>query len=990
MSPAKKATARKTAPKKRAASTRTTKVTPKKRVTKKPAVTTVRKKVVKKVIKKKILVKKTAPKAEKKLKPRKKGTISNTFAKGDKKPFSFPQSVSLAIIAMPKLPVDIDTLAVSMARYGGLSMVVVGACFSLFYAQAVGLQMPSVSNIAEVISGVAGSTTETSTGANTASVTINKTPGANFEVSGQNPRSRDVQVRIDVPLAKRVTVFAFHTDTQEYILLGQASMEGSDQWSLIWDTTKYVDGAYKLKAVILNEFGSYDGFSQKQFDVSNQSESNDDQTEIDEEEVSDAAHETTEEESHSETEAGSLETTDTTEGLEDVFNQTETDDTVKLPNDPVDLLTSVAPDKLEALISFSPKEAGVVSVLVRPNYSADTVLLKAIHRETGTLYDLGKTTNTGDRRWRFDWQTANKDDGIYAVYAAVSLDGESYLSKKFNFEVNKNFTTVEAVSLESPDEKIETTAPNAVPAEEAVVPTANNFAVALTIPVRDVYTGLVEIIIAAPEASFVELYSRNKSAKNERFSGLAKKVGVDTWRFVWDTTNVPNGEYVLKSKVRANGQLMEKTSSVLRVENKIIAFTTDTDAVNEARQEVLSSNDSAVEQVRAAAEALTVSGSDESAAAPVQKITLLEKRRIEELSPARLLESSILTVDEFPEAIELDSETEEIVETTVEDLFTAYQERVNAVMRGVALAVRSGDETAISLAKKTVADLREDILSEVLNSDVSAELTSFIDNRLSRELARLKVRTEADEKLINNRVDTDLSKDSDQDGVTDFDEINLYETDPLVADSDNDGFNDGIEILSGYDPRNASTEAVVEYESPKKAGVVREDLFVIESITTLTPDSALSSNKKTPEAVISGRALPNSFVTLYVFSNPVVVTVKTDADGNWSYRFDKEIADGTHEVYVGVTDNAGRVVAKSEPVRFVKTAEAFTPVDAAENVAVAQTETQKSLISSSSVLLIASVSVVAIGLILILLGLHLQGRKEDHFIFSGEKDTASV
>jgi hypothetical protein len=80
--------------------------------------------------------------------------------------------------------------------------------------------------------------------------------------------------------------------------------------------------------------------------------------------------------------------------------------------------------------------------------------------------------------------------------------------------------------------------------------------------------------------------------------------------------------------------------------------------------------------------------------------------------------------------------------------------------------------------------------------------------------------------------------------------------------------------------------------------------------------------------VFEGRALPNSFVTLYIFSTPVVVTVKTDEQGNWRYTLDTELEDGSHNLYVAMVNNNGRIVAKSPPVPFVKTAEAveFVPL----------------------------------------------------------------
>ncbi len=42
--------------------------------------------------------------------------------------------------------------------------------------------------------------------------------------------------------------------------------------------------------------------------------------------------------------------------------------------------------------------------------------------------------------------------------------------------------------------------------------------------------------------------------------------------------------------------------------------------------------------------------------------------------------------------------------------------------------------------------------------------------------------------------------DSDGDGLTDYNEMTIHWSDPYDADSDNDGYEDGIEIANGYDP----------------------------------------------------------------------------------------------------------------------------------------------------------------------------------------------
>jgi hypothetical protein len=44
------------------------------------------------------------------------------------------------------------------------------------------------------------------------------------------------------------------------------------------------------------------------------------------------------------------------------------------------------------------------------------------------------------------------------------------------------------------------------------------------------------------------------------------------------------------------------------------------------------------------------------------------------------------------------------------------------------------------------------------------------------------------------------AKDTDGDGLSDYDELNTYNTSPYLEDTDGDGFKDGEEIKKGYDP----------------------------------------------------------------------------------------------------------------------------------------------------------------------------------------------
>ncbi len=127
-------------------------------------------------------------------------------------------------------------------------------------------------------------------------------------------------------------------------------------------------------------------------------------------------------------------------------------------------------------------------------------------------------------------------------------------------------------------------------------------------------------------------------------------------------------------------------------------------------------------------------------------------------------------------------------------------------------------------------------------------------------------------------------------------------------------------------------------------------------------------------AEIKGRALPNSFVSIYIFSTPTVVTIKTDPDGYFVYTFEKELDDGEHEVYATMTNNSGAIMAQSKPFTFVKTAEAFTIT----NADTTESPVSNQIISDSrsTYNLVIGFSVLAFGLILLMLGTGLRTKEE--------------
>lgn len=176
-----------------------------------------------------------------------------------------------------------------------------------------------------------------------------------------------------------------------------------------------------------------------------------------------------------------------------------------------------------------------------------------------------------------------------------------------------------------------------------------------------------------------------------------------------------------------------------------------------------------------------------------------------------------------------------------------------------------------------------------------------------------------------------LLLDRDGDGLPDDLERRLG-TDPTDPDTDDDGFSDGDEVKNGYNPLGSGPlvtpvrgveKAIVDgaaIEEPRGADVPTDASFTVAADASGDAEAPLR---------LSGKAAPNSVVTIFVYSYlPVVITTTTDENGNWTYDFGSMLADGRHEAYVAVNDDTGKLVAASSPLSFfVQEAKAVSEAD---------------------------------------------------------------
>jgi len=203
-------------------------------------------------------------------------------------------------------------------------------------------------------------------------------------------------------------------------------------------------------------------------------------------------------------------------------------------------------------------------------------------------------------------------------------------------------------------------------------------------------------------------------------------------------------------------------------------------------------------------------------------------------------------------------------------------------------------------------------------------------------------------------------KDTNKDGISDYDSKYIYKIDPIkvshISKYEGKNINASEKILLGFDP---TKEELIQI---KKEEPISSKASVVENykVNTIVFDSKKVS--------IKGQALPNSFITIYIYSTPIMVTIKTDNKGEWEYILDKELEDGNHTIYTATVNNTGNIIAKSSPYTFVKTAEAVTLQDSP--VVGSMTTVEKpGMFNYKNIFIVLITLLMAVGISLILIGL---------------------
>lgn len=205
-----------------------------------------------------------------------------------------------------------------------------------------------------------------------------------------------------------------------------------------------------------------------------------------------------------------------------------------------------------------------------------------------------------------------------------------------------------------------------------------------------------------------------------------------------------------------------------------------------------------------------------------------------------------------------------------------------------------------------------------------------------------------------------LYKDTNNDGISDYESVTVYNLDPIkpspVSIVDGKTITAGDKVLIGLDPTSSAPQKII-HEEPMASSLPHTDAYKVESVN-------LSTDKKLS---IAGKALPNSYITIYIYSTPTIVTVKTDDNGDWQYTLDKELDNGTHEIYTATVSNSGKILAKSKSYLFIQTAEAAT-LEEVESAPISTTDTKPGVFTNRLIIIIMGIGLLVVAAILVFSG----------------------
>ncbi len=488
----------------------------------------------------------------------------------------------------------------------------------------------------------------------------------------------------------------------------------------------------------------------------------------------------------------------------------------------------------------------------------------------------------------------------------------------------------------------------------------------VTDPVPSFDADTVELRLTLPEAKKVNFVARDEHSVaiplgNAVIDELLTFRGAHVWTYAWDTTDVPEGLY------RVGAHILHSDGTTRDVPPKMIRINHSQTQDNTLHKEdgspkVMSPEERKVILTRVTAPSLCATSEECRIFCAQYKESMAQCTGFAQELVPRTIATPPSLVDNIPD------------------------ERLLRVLRDATRRTRDIPDVITKPAelKSFCTDPSHVVVCANLLTQNDLATAEGIDARkATMETARAEI-----QKVFSDRIGTRAFIDSDGDAISDYDEINIYHTNPQDVDTNHNGIRDDAEILahtnplsfhatstglSGTSTLNTAEGEGVTMENPLVAGSVEPKLLTLADVSVAEVGIGAKGTSTAKKLTFSGNAPANSFVTLFIFSNPIVVSVKAGADGSWTYTLDKELPDGAHQVVSALTDAGGRILAKSEPLPFVKVAAAVS----VGSEGLISTQEAPSLFSGSSLYTFIVIMIALVGLAFSIIGFIVHRKRDE-------------
>lgn len=450
--------------------------------------------------------------------------------------------------------------------------------------------------------------------------------------------------------------------------------------------------------------------------------------------------------------------------------------------------------------------------------------------------------------------------------------------------------------------------------------------------------GEEKVELKVENAQSVEFYLRRPEALTETYLGKGNLKKDDVWEYSWQTNSTPNGSYFLSPKINNefgeySGQKIlidvdnttkRKPKEEEKFQNLQVEIKKTESEIKNKEQEIDAEKETINKEVSKKVEELIARGE-----------TLVKEEKREETKP-EIREKAEKFSQEVKKGIEKVLEVKE-------------KEEQEKIKKEVVEGLKGVTQPIIEAAKE-----ENKTEARRLEAETKKEIETVMEEKLEKTLEKKQKSEEKKEEFF--------AKDTDGDGLPDNEELRLG-TDPVTPDSDGDGFLDGSEIALGFDPLNPSPADRIKFQSPEKEKPKISEILKVDKVEATVLEGGESALK------IQGKALPNIFVTIYIYSSPLVMVVKADSNGNWEYILDKPLAEGQHRVYATVTNNKGDIEESSEAYAFLMSGgKVLRLFEAAGAGAISPAET----LQKSFAILVIAIVIFTLGTAFILIGVILR------------------